>query len=173
MVFLNSAFLFRFFCNGWCNVSASSFVWSSVNLLLKHPLHCRKVCSLTLDKWSKAEAHKRVSWATEKANEDPTFISRIITGDGSWIYGCDPETKQHSLQWKSPQSPRAKNVWKVRSSTRSMLIVFLNVTGIVHRELVPPNTTVNCLLLWRFEMPERKCEMKKTGTLVQTQLAPS
>jgi hypothetical protein len=23
---------------------------------------------------------------TEKANEDPTFISRIITGDESWIY---------------------------------------------------------------------------------------
>jgi hypothetical protein len=32
----------------------------------------------------------------EKANEDPTFtcISRIITGDVSWIYGYDPETKQ-------------------------------------------------------------------------------
>jgi hypothetical protein len=27
----------------------------------------------------------------EKANEDPTFISRIITGDESWIYSCDPE----------------------------------------------------------------------------------
>jgi hypothetical protein len=32
----------------------------------------------------------------EKANEDPTFthISRIITGDESWIYDYDPETKQ-------------------------------------------------------------------------------
>jgi hypothetical protein len=32
----------------------------------------------------------------EKANEDPTFISRIITGDESWSYGYeyDPETKQ-------------------------------------------------------------------------------
>jgi hypothetical protein len=29
----------------------------------------------------------------QKANEDPTFISRIITGDESWIYGYDPETK--------------------------------------------------------------------------------
>jgi hypothetical protein len=39
----------------------------------------------------------------EKANEDPTFISRIIMGDESWIYGYDPETKQQSTQWKSPQ----------------------------------------------------------------------
>jgi hypothetical protein len=30
----------------------------------------------------------------EKANEDPAFISRIITGDESWIYGYGPETKQ-------------------------------------------------------------------------------
>jgi hypothetical protein len=30
----------------------------------------------------------------QKANEDPTFISRIVTGDESWIYGYDPETKQ-------------------------------------------------------------------------------
>jgi histone-lysine N-methyltransferase SETMAR len=38
----------------------------------------------------------------EKANEDTTFISRIITGDESWIYSYDPETKQQSSQWKSP-----------------------------------------------------------------------
>jgi hypothetical protein len=38
----------------------------------------------------------------EKANEDPNFISRI-TGDESWIYGYDPETKQQSPEWKSPQ----------------------------------------------------------------------
>jgi hypothetical protein len=32
----------------------------------------------------------------EKANKDPTCISRIIMGDESWIYsyGYDPETKQ-------------------------------------------------------------------------------
>jgi hypothetical protein len=29
-------------------------------------------------------------------------------GDKSWIYGCDPETKQQSLQWNNPQSTRAK-----------------------------------------------------------------
>jgi hypothetical protein len=47
----------------------------------------------------------------EKANEDPTFISRIITGGENWIYGYDPETKKQSSQLKSPQSPRAKKAW--------------------------------------------------------------
>jgi hypothetical protein len=45
-------------------------------------------------------------------------------GDESWIYGYDPETKQQSLQWKSPQSPRAKKAWLVRSSTKSICIFF-------------------------------------------------
>jgi hypothetical protein len=64
-------------------------------------------------------------------------------GNRSWIYSYDPETKQQSSQWKSLQSPRAKKARQVWSSTRSMLIVFSNMKGIVHHEFVPPNTTVN------------------------------
>jgi hypothetical protein len=60
----------------------------------------------------------------ERANKDPAFISRIITGDKSWIYGYDPETKQQPSQWKSPQSPRAKKTRQVQSSMKSMLIFF-------------------------------------------------
>jgi hypothetical protein len=79
-----------------------------LNRKFKHAPHCDEVCSPTLDKWSKAAARNMCLELREKANEDPTFISRIITGDESWIYGYDPETKQQSSQWKSPQSPRAK-----------------------------------------------------------------
>jgi hypothetical protein len=62
----------------------------------------------------------------EKANEDPTFthISRIIKGDENWIYGYNPETKQQLSRWKSPQSPRAKKMQQVQSSSNSKLIVF-------------------------------------------------
>jgi hypothetical protein len=35
------------------------------------------------------------------ASDKKTFLSRVITNDGSWVYGYDPETKQHSSQWKS------------------------------------------------------------------------
>jgi hypothetical protein len=31
-------------------------------------------------------------------------LSRVITGDESWIYGYDPETKPQSFQWESPNS---------------------------------------------------------------------
>jgi len=42
------------------------------------------------------------------ASNDETFLSRVITGDESWVYGSDPETKRQSSQWKSPTSPRPK-----------------------------------------------------------------
>lgn len=79
----------------------------------------------------------------ELERTDPSFLSRIITGDESWCYGYDPETKQQSSQWTSPQSPRPKKARQVRSATKTMLILFFDIHGIVHHEFVPPNRTVN------------------------------
>ena len=39
----------------------------------------------------------RVSICTdlrERVQNDPNFMSSVITGDESWVYGYDPETKQ-------------------------------------------------------------------------------
>jgi histone-lysine N-methyltransferase SETMAR len=93
--------------------------------------------------------------------------------DESWIYSYDPETKEQSSQWKSPQSPRAKMAWQVRSSTKNMLIVFFDVKGIVHSEFVSPNSTVNSDFYCDVLRRSRECAIKKTGILVQPQLAPS
>jgi len=30
------------------------------------------------------------------------FLSKVITGDGSWVCGYDSETKEQHSQWKSP-----------------------------------------------------------------------
>jgi hypothetical protein len=57
----------------------------------------------------------------EKANKDPTLIFRTITGDESY----DTETKQRSLQWMSPQSPRAKKGVAGSEFNKEMLIVLL------------------------------------------------
>jgi hypothetical protein len=110
----------------------------------------------------------------EKANKDPTFrsISRIITGDESWIYDYHQETKQRSSQWKSPQSPIAKKAWQVQSSTKSMLIVFSTWRD---SSWICPywHYSQLWLLLWCFETLERKCVTRKTRILAQPQLATS
>jgi histone-lysine N-methyltransferase SETMAR len=79
----------------------------------------------------------------DQARDDPNFISKVITGDESWVYGYDPETKQQSSQWKSPNSPRPKKARQVRNNVKSMLIFFFDIKGIVHKEFLPPAQTIN------------------------------
>jgi len=62
----------------------------------------------------------------ENIVNDPSFVSNIITGDETWVYAYDLETKTQSSQWRSPGSPRPKKVRQVRSNIKSMLISFLD-----------------------------------------------
>jgi hypothetical protein len=43
------------------------------------------------------------------------FLSKVITRDGSWVWGYDLETKQQHSQWKSQTSAHPRMVRHVRS----------------------------------------------------------
>jgi hypothetical protein len=75
--------------------------------------------------------------------DDATFLSRVITGGKNWIYGYDPETKQQSSQWKSPNLPRPKKTRQVKSKVKSMLIIFFDIKEIVIKEFFLAGQTVN------------------------------
>jgi hypothetical protein len=49
----------------------------------------------------------------EQTENDPNFISTIIIGDESLVYGYDPETKQHLSQWNMPISLWSKKALQV------------------------------------------------------------
>ena len=70
--------------------------------------HCVQVCQGLLDH-------------SENAKE---FLSKIITGDESWVYGYDVETKVQSSQWTSKTSLRPKKTCQVRSKIEVLLTVF-------------------------------------------------
>jgi len=74
---------------------------------------------------------------------DENFVGQIITGDETWVYRYDPETKCQSSQWKSADSPRPKKARQVLSKVKVVLIVFFDMEGIVHFEYVPQGQTVN------------------------------
>jgi hypothetical protein len=61
-------------------------------------------------------------------------------------------TKQQSSQWKSPNSQRPIKVRQVKSKVKSMLIIFFDINGIVHKEFILTGQTVIstycCDVLW-------------------------
>ena len=65
-------------------------------------------------------------------NDDPDLLKRVITGDESWVYGYDDETKAQSSQWKHTESPRSKKARQVRSNVKVLLTVFFDYHGVVH-----------------------------------------
>jgi len=79
----------------------------------------------------------------QEAESDENFMGQIITGDETWVYRYDLETRRQSSQWKSADSPRLKKARQVWSKVRVMLIIFFDMEGIVHYEYVPQGQTVN------------------------------
>ena len=79
----------------------------------------------------------------QQARDNPNFMPNIITSEETWVYGYDPETKQQSLQWKSPNSPQSKKACQVCSNVKSMLIIFFDTQDIVHKEFTPAGQTIN------------------------------
>ena len=75
--------------------------------------------------------------------DDPDLLKRVITGDETWVYGYDVETKAQSSQWQFPEEPRPKKARQVRSNVKVLLTVFFDYNGIVHHEFLPPGCTVN------------------------------
>ena len=79
----------------------------------------------------------------ERIQSDKNFLKNVITGDESWIFQYDPETKRQSKEWHTFASPHPKKVRRSRLKIKSMLICFSDSQGIVHTEFVPQGQTVN------------------------------
>ena len=77
--------------------------------------------------------------------------------DETWCYQFDPESKQQSMELRSPSSPRPKKSRLQKSKVKTMLIALFDSYGIIHKEFVPVDQTINSafyeevlkLLLWR------------------------
>jgi hypothetical protein len=56
------------------------------------------------------------------------------------------------FEWKCPNSLRLKVLNQVKSKVKGMQIIFFHIKGIVHKEFILPDQTVNssycCDVLW-------------------------
>ena len=76
-------------------------------------------------------------------NHDPDLFKMIITGDESWVYGYDIETKAQSFHWKRPNDPSSKKACQVRSNVKILPTVFFDCNGMVYHKFLPQGLTVN------------------------------
>jgi hypothetical protein len=71
------------------------------------------------------------------------FFNKIITGDEPWCFARDPETKRQSSEWVGETSPRLKKL----KLAKTMLIIFFDFQGVVHKEFVPEGKISKCRIL--------------------------
>ena len=76
-------------------------------------------------------------------NNDSHLLKKAVTGDESWLYGHDVETKTQSAQQKSPEMPILKKACQVRSNENILLTVFYDCNGMVHHNFLPQGRTAN------------------------------
>ena len=74
----------------------------SVQSILTKDLTMQRVSAKFILKFlSDEQKQSRLQVAQELINRsenDPDLLNRVITGDGSWVYGYNPETKAQSSQ---------------------------------------------------------------------------
>jgi len=71
------------------------------------------------------------------------MFDRAITGDQTWWFQYDPETKRQSTQWETQNSPRPKKARMSRSLVKTLLVCFFDHKGTVHYEFIAQGQTVN------------------------------
>jgi histone-lysine N-methyltransferase SETMAR len=65
------------------------------------------------------------------------FFNKIVTGDETCCFANDTEKKRQSSEWIGKACPRPKKPKFQRSRIKTMLIIFFDSQGVVHKEFVP------------------------------------
>jgi len=124
------------------NIPKSVVLW-----ILKEDLGERKSCARFVPHSLTPEQREdQVTFCQDiitMADADKHFFNKIITGDETWCFAYDPETKRKNSEWVGETSPQPKKLKFQRSCIKTMLINFFDSQGTVHKEFIPEGKTVN------------------------------
>ncbi|GBM92183.1 Mariner Mos1 transposase [Araneus ventricosus] len=119
----------------------------SVRNIIHEHLQKRKICARFVpNNLSDEQKQHRMETSgdfIDACDRNPQFLETIVTGDDSWCYQYDPETKRQSMEWCSSSLPHPKKCRLTKSRIKMLLIAFFNSKGLIHHEFVPAGTTVN------------------------------
>ena len=82
--------------------------------ILKEDLGKRKLCARFVPHFLTPEQREDQVTSCQDiiamADADKHFFNKIITGDETWCFANDPETKRQSSEWVGETSPRPKKL---------------------------------------------------------------
>jgi hypothetical protein len=79
----------------------------------------------------------------QHAKNDAIFLPSIISGDETWVCGCDCETKKMSSKWKMLLSPQLTKARQIESKIRRLPINVFDMDSLMHHELLPEGHNMN------------------------------
>ncbi|KAK3792283.1 hypothetical protein RRG08_007361 [Elysia crispata] len=106
-----------------------------------HLLMKRHVSSVLVDDRNKLNSTR--NFLRRFQTEQNDFLGRIITGDETWVYSWDPETKRQSAEWRDFDEPRPEKVRRKQGALKVMHMIFFDMNGVILRWPVPIGTTIN------------------------------
>ena len=114
-------------------------------------------------------------------SSDPDFFKKIVTGDETWCFVYDPTTKRQSAAWVGETSPRPKKLLFQKTRVKTMLAIFFDWQGVIHKEFVPEGETINAVyykglmerLLNRIRLLDRACVNLVPGSFCTTMPRPT
>lgn len=119
----------------------------TVSEIIHGKLNRRKVCARFVPHFLTADQkQRRMDCArdlVETADNDANFLKTIVTGDETWCFMYDPQTKRQSAAWLEPTDSKPTKVRQQKSRVKTMLIAFFDAKGMVHHEYLPVGQTVN------------------------------
>jgi len=72
-----------------------------------------------------------------------SFRARLLTMGETWLYHCDRDTKQQSMEWRHSGSPRSKNFRFKKSAGKFLASIFWDQDGVLLICYLPKGQTVN------------------------------
>jgi len=96
--------------------------------ILKKDLGKRKLCVRFVTHSLTPEQRSSHILPRHREGRCRLFFNKIITGDETWCFVCDPETKRQSSEWVGETSPGSKKLKYQRSRIKTMLIIFFRLS---------------------------------------------
>jgi len=122
----------------------------TVKKILTEDLDMRKVCAKMVPKeLIEEQKQRRVTIRQDLLERQDDILGHVITGDETWVYQYDPETKRQSAQWKTANSPQPKKFCRSKPRVKTMLLTFFDIRGILHYEFVPTGQSTK-FTIWKY-----------------------